>query len=276
MMDVIIEGEPMDTNSEPEDRGTIQIHTQAYVNIIPEEMNNEQSIAEKESEVLSLIILNNQVTGNISNIQIDNSVGVVGDNNATSISTEMQHEEADSASTDEALEAVESLEQHHQHQQQEEQLIIDQEIPLVQQDQLGNPEFLSGETMVTMEFHAADAAWITLLDRFELLVNDNRIRGYVEGEKQFICLWESFQTSTMTNFSVRSSDKFYKVATEEDGEIAINGRVLKGKPKWSRTPIVQFDGVPFVSIDRKYFGCRLVSISIFCLFCRISTYTARL
>ena len=31
--------------------------------------------------------------------------------------------------------------------------------------------------MITMEFHAADAAWITLLDRFELLMNDNRIRG---------------------------------------------------------------------------------------------------
>lgn len=244
-MDVIMEGEPIDASGDDTEGGTIQIHTQAYVNIIPDELNNDKSIAEKESEVLSLIILNNQMNGNISNVQIDDT----GESGASI--TENLQQPTVVAGTNEALEAVKALEHH------EEQLIIEQQQQ--QQDNIlvhQDPAEFLGETMVTMEFHAADAAWITLLDRFELLVNDNRIRGYVEGEKQFICLWESFQSSTMTTFSVRSSDKFYRMATEEDGDVAINGRVLKGKPKWSRTPLVQFDGVPFVSIDRKYFGCR--------------------
>ena len=229
----------METSGSDPEGGTIQIHTQAYVNIIPDGLISDKSISEKESEVLSLIILNNQVTGNISNVQIDDTGG------GAPIIEDLQQT---------AVDGGETLEHH-----EEQQLIIDahqEENALVQHDQLGDSADFLGETMVTMEFHAADAAWITLLDRFELLVNDKRIRGYVEGEKQFICLWESFQSSTMTTFSVRSSDKFYKIATEEDGEVAINGRVLKGKPKWSRTPLVQFDGVPFVSIDRKYFGCR--------------------
>ena len=250
-MDVIMEGESIDGSSSGDaEGGTIQIHTQAYVNIIPDELNSDKSIAEKESEVLSLIILNNQMTGNISNVQIDNT----GESGAAI--AEDLHQSTVETDTNEALDAVKALEHHVEHHAHVEQLIIEQQQQGNTLDHLGHPAEFSGETMVTMEFHAADAAWITLLDRFEFLVSDNRIRGYVEGEKQFICLWESFQSSTMTTFSVRSSDKFYRMATEEDGDLAINGRVLKGKPKWSRTPLVQFDGVPFVSIDRKYFGCR--------------------
>ncbi|XP_057304429.1 uncharacterized protein LOC130641577 isoform X2 [Hydractinia symbiolongicarpus] len=110
----------------------------------------------------------------------------------------------------------------------------------------------------TLELNAADVAWISLLTKFEY-VNEGRIRGYVEGEKAFLCLWESFQSSTMTSFSVRSSDRFYKFADNSE-EGAVLGRILKGTPRWSRLPLVPFDGVPFVTVDRKYFGCRLGGI----------------
>jgi len=248
-MNVIIQPESSEEGIDGESnelQGSIQIHTQAFVNIgVADEQGVDKSIAEKESEVLSLIILNNQ-DGTVSNVEIDGHLeenqvaGVVEDENIK-------------------IQAEEHL--------MESDVPIEPNSELIQ-DQLPGAEFV-GETMITMEFHAADAAWITLLDRFELLVNDNRIRGYVEGEKQFLCLWESFQTSTMSTFSVRSSDKFYKVVDEGE-EGAVNGRLLKGAPKWSRTPIVPFDGVPFVSVERKYFGCRFVCF--FACYCLLRIY----
>ena len=237
-MNVIIQPESAEavvSGEENELQGSIQIHTQAFVNIgVAGEQNVDKSIAEKESEVLSLIILNNQ-DGTVSNVEIDGHL----EDNQEAVIVDDQNIKIQTADVN----------------------LMEDDVPIqpdgeLLQEHLPSAEFV-GETMVTMEFHAADAAWITLLDRFELLVNDNRVRGFVEGEKQFLCLWESFQTSTMSTFSVRSSDKFYKMAGENE-EGAVNGRLLKGAPKWSRTPIVPFDGVPFVSVERKYFGCRLV------------------
>eukprot|EP00111_Clytia_hemisphaerica_P005170 TCONS_00014898-protein len=250
-MDVIMEGEGMETGDPGNQQGgTIQIHAQAYVNIgIPDD---HKSIAEKESEVLSLIILNNQGDNGLPNVQITENVDHLEHHNVQGVVAggNMMVGEEQSNENNEAAEAIE----------RNEDLVVDNdEVAFEEQEQLaGTGDFaVTGDsTMITMEFHAADAAWITLLDRFELLMNDNRIRGYVEGEKQFLCLWESFQSSTMSTFVVRSSDKFYKMANERD-ENAIQGRILRGKAKWSRTPLVQYDGVPFVSIERKYFGCRL-------------------
>lgn len=177
-----------------------------------------QSIAKKESEILSMIMLNNKEAEQaVANVKVENSMG--GDGEA---------------------------------------LISNAEIVTGQNTLNHNNddvEMVNSENVVTMEFHAADAAWITLFDSFEFVINDCRIRGYVEGEKKFLCLWECFQTSTMSTFTVRSSDRYYKEAMDGE-EGSIQGRILKGAPKWSRIPLISYDGVPFVSIDRKYFGCR--------------------
>ena len=109
-MDVIMEGESIDgASSGDAEGGTIQIHTQAYVNIIPDELNSDKSIAEKESEVLSLIILNNQMTGNISNVQIDDT----GESGAAI--AEDLHQSTVETGTNEALDAVKALEHHVEH-----------------------------------------------------------------------------------------------------------------------------------------------------------------
>lgn len=171
-----------------------------------------QSIAKKESEILSMIMLNNEDTK-----QPGSNVKEEGNNSILD------------GTKDPLLQPQSNLDTGQ-----------------------SNPEM---ENVVTMEFHAADAAWITLFDSFEFVINDCRIRGYVDGEKKFLCLWECFQTSTMSTFTVRSSDRYYKEAKEGE-EGSIQGRILKGSPKWSRTPLIPYDGIPFVSIDRKYFGCR--------------------
>jgi len=118
------------------------------------------------------------------------------------------------------------------------------------------PEVEKDGNSISLNIHAADAAWIALLDKFEYIAREDRIRGYVDGEKSFLQFWETFQTSTMSSFTVRSSDKFYSKATPGD-EKAINGKILKGKAQWKRKPLVPFDGIPFVQIERKYSGCRL-------------------
>ena len=186
----------------------------------------QQTIAEKESEVLSLIISNHKDNEGFTDI-IDES-----------------RNEAEELTSEICLE-VNSIENDNE---------VSSSIPAEGIELLVNENKLDAN-IETFEFHAADAAWISLLDDFQLILNEGRIRGYVEGEKAFLCLWESFQTSTMSTFSVRSSDRFYRTAKEgEQG--SVHGRILKGAAKWSRLPLVPYDGIPFVMMDRKYFGCR--------------------
>lgn len=177
-----------------------------------------QSIAKKESEILSMIMLNNEGTEKATeNVKQENYVDCSAKGDSL-----VQTNQVDTG-----------------------QNIINQ----------NDVQMVDDENVVTMEFHAADVEWITLFDTFEYVINDSRIRGYVEGEKKFLCLWECFQTSTMSTFTIRSSDRYYKDA-KEGQEGSVQGRILKGSPKWSRTPLIPYDGVPFVSVDRKYFGCR--------------------
>ena len=255
---------------------------------------NDRSVTEKESEVLSLIILNeyenetgqkeinhiSELACTLQEIQnLQNSLPVDSGGTATAIVEETGEEIQ--VSTQHVLQLLQ--EQHNQHLQlvealgngqqnvldignnQEEQRKLSQLLN-VSCSSSGDKEELDhassshhveydGDT-ISLNIHSADAAWIALLDKFEYLANEDRIRGYVEGEKMFLKLWETFQTSTMSTFTVRSSDKFYEKGSKGDPN-TIHGRIIKGRALWKRRPLIPYDGVPFVQIDRKYFGCRL-------------------
>ena len=261
--------------------------------------DNDRTVTEKESEVLSLIILNeyenetgqkeinriSELACTLQEIQnLQNSLPVDSEGTATAIVEETGEEIQ--LSTQHVLQLLQ--EQQNQHLQlvealgngQQNVLNIENENNREEQDKLsqllnvscsssGDKEELAlnsssphiehdGDT-ISLNIHSADAAWIALLDKFEYLANEDRIRGYVEGEKMFLKLWETFQTSTMSTFTVRSSDKFYEKGSEGDPN-TIHGRIIKGRALWKRRPLIPYDGVPFVQIDRKYFGCRLECI----------------
>ena len=260
---------------------------------------NDGSVNEKESEVLSLIILNeydndteqkeinhiSELACTLQEIQnLQNSLPVDSGETATAIVEETGEEIQ--VSTQHVLQLLQ--EQQNQHMQLAEALgngqqnVLDLGNNPEEQQKLsqllnmscsssGDKEELvhtsisphiehDGDT-ISLNIHSADATWIALLDKFEYLANEDRIRGYVEGEKMFLKLWETFQTSTMSTFTVRSSDKFYEKGSEGDPN-TIHGRIIKGRALWKRRPLIPYDGVPFVQIDRKYFGCRLVYIKI--------------